>query len=77
MYDPMFFVFEFIIAIIGLYIYINILFPLMIEISNEKFSDPYNVIKNETFHNNIELFNESTILNESYFTIQYKHIYFQ
>jgi hypothetical protein len=76
MEDPMFFVLEFIIALVGLYLYITILIPLMMDINNQELSDPYNVIKNETFHN-IELFNESTILNESYFTIHYRNVYVQ
>lgn len=76
MYDPMYFVLEFIFAVIGLYLYINFLFPLMIDISNEELSDPSNVIKNETF-NNVELLNNSMLLNESYFTFHYRNVYVQ
>ena len=80
MIDPMFFVFEFIFALIGLYIYMNFLFPLMLDvldILDNELSNPYNMIKNETFHDNIELFNDSILLNESYFTIHYRNVYIQ
>jgi hypothetical protein len=76
MYGPMYFVLEFIFAVIGLYLYINFLFPLMIDISNEELSDPYNVIKNETL-NNVELLNNSMLLNESYYIFHYRNVYAQ
>jgi len=71
----MYFVLEFIFAMIGLYFYINFLFPLMF-ILNEDPSHQYNAIKNETF-NNIELLNDSILLNENYFTFHYRNVYVQ
>ena len=48
----------------------------VLDILDEEISNPYNAIKNETF-NNIELLNDSMLLNESYFTFHYRNVYVQ